>query len=915
MSKSNKEFRRFRDNLNVSLIAFISIALIAISVCLIIGRCWGDVIQPADWKHLLWPVFALVLGVLAADRCKNYGVLVGLVFPSFIAAAIGLRWSADLSTVYQTVALSIGIFFLPIDLRIAVHMISVNLEKRTGLFFSRMIPLILVVACGALGFHLGKFYQDTYIEPLIYLLNIWTLVVLVWRPSLVLRTIGFLLSVFVYRMRVDHVENYPDVGPALLVANHISFLDFLFILCLKPRKVTFLVDHAFYRFPGLHLFFRWSKALEVPEKASAGKMRELFRNVREILETDSVVCVFPEGVISPNGCTRAFRSGCLEMLPNEDVPVIPVRLGLHWGSLLTIFRGKLRFIAPRLFPIPGTIIIGEPIPHTWSGFRVWQRIQELGAEAEMTPYHGEKTIHYRYLRRALQHPFESTFKDADAPEQSNMKVLAASMILSKKLRKILAERGDKGRFVGVLLPNKVISVEILFAIMFADRTPAILNYTAGDSAMDHMYKHADLKTVITSKLFLAKLKKPVRDEMIFLEDLPKMITKKDQIIAMLQIILFPHQLLIRTLSPKYGVNLNNPAVLLFSSGSTGNPKGVLLSHHNLTANIWSFWRQLDWLYGTERIMGNLPLFHAFGMMVALAFPAVTATKVTLVVNPLDGAGICKAIREDKVTMLISTPTFLQTYMRQAKPGDFDSLRMMVTGAEKLPQKVYDEFKAMTGLGIIEGYGCTEMSPIVSFNIPTDFLAISKESGPFGSIGVAMPGIAARIVDVDTGDLLDPGKEGLLQLKGSSVMLGYLDEPEATAKAFTKDGWYNTNDMATMDRDGYIRITGRLARFSKIGGEMVPHELVEEKLIEAFGMDGKLAVTARPDVKRGEQLIVFYSDPDFDPSKVAVALREKGLPNLWIPRPDSFHYIEAIPLVGNGKKDLRKLKEMAKQLPA
>ena len=252
-----------------------------------------------------------------------------------------------------------------------------------------------------------------------------------------------------------------------------------------------------------------------------------------------------------------------------------------------------------------------------------------------------------------------------------------------------------------------------------------------------------------------------------------------------------------------------------------------------------------------------------------------------------------------------------TYMRCCKPGDFDSLRMMVTGAEKLQKRLADSFRELTGLSIIEGYGCTEMSPIVSLNLPKDFLAVGREAGPEGSIGVAMPGIAARIVDVDTGELLDAGREGLLQLKSASVMLGYLDDPDATAAVMTPDGWYNTSDVASMDRDGYIRITGRLARFSKIGGEMIPHELIENRLEEFYGIEGKVAVTARPDPKRGEQLIVFYEDGcGLDPEDAGAKLRESGLPNLWVPRPDAFFPLEKIPFLGNGKKDLKKLRELA-----
>lgn len=896
----------------------ISAAIAGVSAVLLLGACLF-VVKAVPLSSLPpWCVWAFGLfagaGFASMLFARNFGTLIGLVAPGLLLAVLGVHWSQTGGDVKRCIALSMAVAGFWIFLRTGARMLATPLRAR-----SRLCPCVCSSIGGAilLGASAGvALLADRFGgrggRALEIALAAWLAFLLIWRPSLILRTLGLILSHTLYRIRVDRIENYPDTGPVLLVANHISFLDFIFILCLKPRRVTFIVDEAFYRFPGLHLFFRWSGALEAPRRMNRAKMRKLIDATHRILNRGGAVCVFPEGAISPNGITHAFRSGLHRLMPSPDIPAIPVRLGLHWGSLLTIYNGKLRFIKPRLLPIPGTIIVGEPIPPDWNGFRIWQRIQELGAEAEMKPVRGEKTVHYRYLRRSLQHPFESTFKDADAPKGlSNFAMLAQSIIVSRKLRKILAERGDDGRFVGVLLPNKTVSVASLLGVMFADRTPAILNYTAGDAVMQSMYDRAKLKTVITSRLFLSKLKKPVRDEMIFLEDLPKLVTKGDKLLAAAQIVLLPHQLLIRLVSPKHGTDLTHPAALLFSSGSTGTPKGVLLSHHNITANIWSFWRQLNWLYGTERILGNLPLFHAFGLMVGLCFPGVTGTKVTLVANPLDGNGVCKAVRDDKVTMLISTPTFLQTYMRCCKPGDFDSLRMMVTGAEKLQKRLADAFFELTGLHIIEGYGCTEMSPIVSLNLPKDFLAVGREAGPEGSIGVAMPGIAARIADVETGGLLDAGEEGLLQLKSASVMLGYLDDPDATAAAMTPDGWYNTNDVASMDRDGYIRITGRLSRFSKIGGEMVPHELIENRLEEFYGIEGKVAVSARPDPKRGEQLIVFYETGcGLDPVDAGNRLRESGLPNLWVPRPDSFFPLDKIPFLGNGKKDLKKLRELA-----
>ncbi len=682
----------------------ITSAIAGVSAVLLLAAC-QLVLNLVPYSSLpAWGVWlaglSLAAGFAAMLCARNYGVLVGAAVPGLLLAVLGLHWSLTGGEVKRGLALAMACGGFWVFLWIGSQMLASAFRSSLGMRPGKTVfasAAVLLLLSKALAFIVARSGAQG-VHVLEIALAAWLAALLIWRPSLTLRTLGLILSHTLYRIRIDRIENYPDSGPVLLVANHISFLDFIFILCLKPRRVTFMVDETFYRFPGLHLFFKWSGALEVPRGMNREKMRRLIEQSHTVLNRGGAVCVFPEGAISPNGITHAFRSGLHRLMPSPDIPVIPVRLGLHWGSLLTIYNGKLRFIKPRLLPIPGTIIVGEPIPPDWNGFRIWQRIQELGAEAEMKPVRGEKTVHYRYLRRSLQHPFESTFKDADAPKGlSNFAMLAQSIIISRKLRQILAERGDDGQFVGVLLPNKAVSVAVLLGVMFADRTPAILNYTAGDAVMQSMYDRAKLKTVITSRLFLSKLKKPTRDEMFFLEDLPKLVTKADKLLTAAQIVFLPHQLLIRVVSPRYGTDLMRPAALLFSSGSTGMPKGILLSHHNITANIWSFWRQLNWLYGTERILGNLPLFHAFGLMVGLCFPGVTGTKVTLVANPLDGAGVCKAVRDDKVTMLISTPTFLQTYMRNCKPGDFDSLRMMVTGAEKLQKRLADAFFELTGL--------------------------------------------------------------------------------------------------------------------------------------------------------------------------------------------------------------------------
>ena len=417
--------------------SLISAAIAAVSAVLLLGTCLSVVTAVPCATLPPWGVWLFGLSVVVGLGCmlcaRNDGVLIGVVVPGLLLAVLALHWAATGGDLKRSVALAIASagfwIFLWCGVRMLATACRVNLAlgPGTSVFASAAVLLVLsktlslvIIRCGMRGVHATE-----------VALAVWLICLLFWRPSLVLRTLGLILSHTLYRIRVDRIENYPDAGPVLLVANHISFLDFIFILCLKPRRVTFMVDEVFYRFPGLHLFFRWSGALEVPRRMNREKMRRLIGETHAILNCGGAVCVFPEGAISPNGITHAFRSGLLRLMPSPDIPVVPVRLGLHWGSLLTIYNGRLRFIKPRLLPIPGTIIIGEPIPPDWNGFRIWQRIQELGAEAEMKPVRGEKTVHYRYLRRSLQHPFESTFKDADAPKGvSNFGASASLNVLS-----------------------------------------------------------------------------------------------------------------------------------------------------------------------------------------------------------------------------------------------------------------------------------------------------------------------------------------------------------------------------------------------------------------------------------------------------------------------------------------------------
>jgi acyl-[acyl-carrier-protein]-phospholipid O-acyltransferase/long-chain-fatty-acid--[acyl-carrier-protein] ligase len=351
--------------------------------------------------------------------------------------------------------------------------------------------------------------------------------------------------------------------------------------------------------------------------------------------------------------------------------------------------------------------------------------------------------------------------------------------------------------------------------------------------------------------------------------------------------------------------------VIFSSGSTGEPKGVMLSHFNILSNIQSVSQVFD-LGPHQRILGVLPFFHATGYMGGLWAPLLTGMSIIYHPNPLDARVVGELAKRHRVTILFATPTFIQGYTRRCEPGDFGSVRYVVVGAEKLTPAVAEAFRKHFGIEPMEGYGCTEASPMVAVNVP-DF----RGPGMFqvgwkpGTVGRPIPGVSVRIVDPETGERCPPGTPGMLLVKGPNLMKGYLGRPDLTAEAI-HDGWYRSGDIATVDDDGFLTITDRLSRFAKVAGEMVPLIKVEEALNDALGGEEQVfSVTSVPDEKKGERLVVVHTAAEEKVAEVIDKLPRFDLPNLWTPRREAFIRVEAIPRLGTGKVDLKKVKEIAR----
>ena len=449
-----------------------------------------------------------------------------------------------------------------------------------------------------------------------------------------------------------------------------------------------------------------------------------------------------------------------------------------------------------------------------------------------------------------------------------------------------------------------------FAALLLGKVPVNLNYTLSEEPLGSCARQCNLETILTSRAFLDRVKVKLPCRTLLLEEVAAEPGPGEKLLSFALAWLTPMGALEKAVGRPQPGTLDNLATVIFSSGSTGEPKGVMLTHYNLVSNAEGLGQLLD--FGPQdRFLGILPFFHSFGFTATLVGPALLGIGVAFHPNPLDAKPIGELVRRYSLTYLMATPTFLQFYLRSCEPGDFGSLRFVMVSAEKLPDWLANAFEEKFGLRPVEGYGCTECSPVVTCGTRDFRTAGLRQIGSRrGSIGRPLPGVSVRIVSPDTGVPLPLGEPGLLLVRGPNLMRGYLGQPEKTAEVL-RDGWYVTGDIARLDEDGFLQITDRLSRFSKLGGEMVPHLKVEEKLHEVAGvMEITFAVCGVPDLKKGERLVVLHTLSEDRLQEVLKKLPQCGLPNLWLPRANQFFLVDQLPRLASGKMDLRTIRAIA-----
>lgn len=719
-------------------------------------------------------------------------------------------------------------------------------------------------------------------------------------------TFGKLIARCVYKVSVHGLANLPREG-FLLLPNHVTWVDAIILQVACPRPIRFVVDESIYHKPLLNPLFRFLKAIPIcPARAKEG-VREAAARIQQ----GEIVCIFPEGELSRTGTLLRLKRGYELIARTAQAQVVPVWLDQLWGSIFSFYGGTYFKKLPRKWPYPVAVAFGAPLPAQKANIHaVRQELLELGEFCFQKRPLFEGHIARAALRGLKHGQFRTAIIDGtDNSTISRGMLLAASIALAGYLkRRCIAPR------IAAVLPTGKGSVIANLAILLSGKVPVNLNFTAGNAAIQAAMRIGMIADAITAKAFANRLSDfPFPDHIICLgEVLPAL--KGRIVLWRILVALLPWWILTALLKiPKKGNRAE--AIVLFTSGSSGEPKGVVLSHRNILSNVTQFSSMLC-LKRSDTVLAALPFFHSFGCTVTLWYPLIEGVRIVTYPNPLDVVKNAELIQRHQITMLLATPTFLRGYLRKAKKEQLASLKLVVTGAEKLQDTLAEAFYQRFGKVVEQGYGLTETSPVVSVNLPEPAPYNPNDSvqpsSRRGSVGKLAPGIAAQIRDPETGEILPSDSIGMLWLRGPNMFEGYLNDPQRTAEVYL-DGWFRTGDLARFDEDGFLYIEGRLSRFSKIGGEMVPHETVEANIVQALDLphegDRVVAVLGVPDETKGEALVLLTTT-NIDPNLLRQKLADAGMPNLWIPR--KIRHVETIPVLGSGKLDLKACKSLVGQ---
>ncbi len=872
---------------------------------LVAGVGLGSVL--AGW----WSAGKVELGIVPLGAA-------GIVASSLALVVVGSN--PDLERAYHLarvwlflLGLSAGLFSVPLDsfLQQQSPAASRGSLLAASNFVSFLGILLVSVAFYVMQGWLGISARGTFLIAGIGTIPV-ALYVVFLLPDATLRFQVWCLTRFIYRVRVYGMENIPETGGALLVANHVSWVDGVLLLVTTSRPVRMMAYADYVNSRALKWLSKIYRVIPIKAEEGPKALLRSLQTARQAIIDGDVVCIFAEGALTRTGQLQPFQRGLLKIVDGTGAPVIPVYLDGLWGSIFSFRDGKFFWKRPRKWRYPVGILFGRPLPAPDDVHQVRRAVEDLGVEAVEKRKHFELTLPRAFLRRCRRSLLQTKIADSSGQQLTGGQLLLKTLLVKRVLERQFLAADEP--MVGVILPPSIGGVLVNAALPLAGRVPVNLNYTSSAGVMNSCIAQCGIKHVVTSRKLVERLHLALNAEFVYLDDFAGRATLADKLVAGLQAFLTPVVILER-LFGLTRISPNDLLTVVFTSGSTGEPKGVMLSHFNVASNIDAI-DQLFQLDPTDTFIGVLPFFHSMGYTATLWTVLTLDPKGVYHFNPLDARQIGELCERHKATIMIATPTFLRSYIKRCEPHQLKTVDLVVVGAEKMPIALAQAFEDRFGVRPIEGYGTTELSPLAAVNVPdhrsTSFVQKGTKEG---TVGRAIPGTAAKVIDPETGVDLGLDQPGMLLIKGPNVMQGYWQRPDLTAQVL-KAGWYSTGDIARLDEEGFIQITDRQSRFSKIGGEMVPHLKIEEALaaISRSTADDdaelNLVVTAVPDEKKGERLVVIHRPLAKPLEQVYSELAASDLPNLWIPSRDSFIEVAEIPVLGTGKVDLRALKLLA-----
>ena len=802
-----------------------------------------------------------------------------------------------------------GLLMVPLNALIQYNSSSKNLGKI--LSANNFIQNVAMISCLVIVAFLAKEKVNT----MMMMYGLLGLAIVgcgyaIWRlPQSLLRYLVYLFISKFYRISVQGFDHIPAKGGALLLGNHTSFLDWAIIQIASPRPVRFVIERSIYQRWYLHWILKHLKMVPISKSASKDAISE----VGAAIDAGVIVVLFPEGFITRNGHVGNFQRGFELIVKEHPCPIIPFYLHGLWGTMtsyakrrsLKSTRGHLRRVS---------ITFGDMITKPIDAAELKRVVMNLSYTtwdhyAKQLP-----TIQHLWLQRAKQMKSSVAIVDGERTVSGYQ-----GIVLNWALQKALKAKINQDTSIGLLLPPSLGGILSNLALLSAGKSVVNLNYTASPQALSHMLTKASIKTIITSKLFIKRVQgKGFLPEailqtvhLIYLEDIFASLSKAKLVLKSIWVRCLP------AWSLQYIINKHTDpsqtAAILFSSGSEGLPKGVELSHHNIISNIKQMTYSLN-IDDNDKLLNCLPLFHAMGLTITSLLPLLEGIPVVCYADPTDALGVAKAICQHKVTILCSTQTMFNLYVRNKKchPLMLQSVRVALSGAEKLLDSTYQGFKEKFNVNILEGYGTTENSPVVSCNLP-DILIPEywhiQMGEKKGSVGMPMPGTRVKVIDPITHQELSLGEAGLLVISGPQLMLGYLDEPEKNKNAFillNEERWYNTGDKGYLDEEGFIYIVDRYSRFAKIGGEMVSLTSVENNLRNHLDETVECIAINVPDDKKGERIVLLHNAQDVDFSAIQKAMLQAGINSLLLP--SEYCYSSDIPKLGTGKLDFSMAKK-------